>query len=395
MKSRGKVILGKTAGRSLRFGHPWIYKSLIKEADDGARAGELVDVFYEKGRFLGTGYFNEKSQIAIRLLTRREEPVDKEFFKRKIQAAFNFRKHFVRDTNAYRVISSEADELPGLIVDLYGETLVAQFLTLGMERLREIILEALREVVSPRGIYERSDSSSRRIEGLEERIGWIEQSCGDEVIIFEKNARFKVQFGQGHKTGFYLDQRDNRILLSELGLKGNVLDAFCGTGGFGIHLALTGCKVLGVDIQETVIGQARENRELNALSEDRLEFKTANVFDELRVLEGAGRKFDLVILDPPSFVKKKDALEGALSGTKEIILRAIKLLGEDGLLAVFSCSYHMDETLLMQTAMSAAQDTRKNLKIIKFLKQSVDHPISPFVPETYYLKGFLFQVTSL
>jgi len=353
-----------------------------------------VRVSLPGGRFFGIGYYNPRSEIALRLLTQKEEPIDKEFFKKRIQNALNFRKRIISDTNAFRLVSSEADGLPGLIIDRYDEVLVVQFLTLGMEHLREGVLQTLDETVPCRGIYERSDSGSRKIEGLEDKAGWLRQDCASETIIFEKNVKYKIRFGAGHKTGFYLDQRENRIFLGQLGIQGEVLDAFCYTGGFGLHLASGGSKVLAIDSQKEALSQAKENRELNGIDPSLLEFQEANVFDALKALEKERRKFNLVILDPPSFVKRKQAIEGALSGTKEILLRSMKILHEDGLLAVFSCSYHIDDNLLMQSAMSAAWDVRRTLKVLKFFKQSGDHPINPFIPETYYLKGFLFSVTS-
>ena len=387
-----KILLNKPRRDNPRLFHPWIYRSQIREVAGQAAPGDLVDVFSE-GRPLGVGYYNPASEITVRLLARSAEPVDKAFFVHKIKKALAFRQRFVKDTNAIRVISSEADGLPGLILDRYDETLVVQFLTLGMERLRLPVLDAIREVLpSSRGIYERSDSASRKIEGLESKTGWIEKSCGDEVTVFEKDVRYTVRFGEGHKTGFYLDQRENRFLFRELGMKGEVLDAFCYEGGFGLHLAASGCRVLGIDIQEEVIRRAKENRTLNGLGEDRLQLLTGNVFDELKKFEKESRRFDFVILDPPSFVKKKAALEGAFAGYKEILLRSMKILNPGGFLAIFSCSYHVDENLLMQASLGAAADTHRSLRVLKFLKQAADHPIDPFIPESYYLKGFLFEV---
>lgn len=392
--SKIKLQIQLKSKANLRPGHPWVYRSQISFVSDPLEKGGLAQVILSGGRFFGIGYYNPDSEISLRLLSQKDEAIDKEFFKKKIQAAMVLRKRLVNDTNAYRLISSEADGLPGLIVDQYGEILVLQILTLGMERLRPMLLEALDDAVPCRGIYERSDSSSRKIEGLEEKIGWIRQDCGGETVIHEKNVRYQIRFGEGQKTGFYLDQRDNRIAIAELGIRGEALDAFCYTGGFGLHLAASGCRVLGIDSQKEAISQAEENRKLNGIEPSLLQFQEANVFDALKGFEKEKRKFDLVILDPPSFVKRKDALEGALAGYKEILLRSMKILREDGLLAVFSCSYHVDDNLLMQTAMSAAWDVRKNLKVLKFFKQSADHPINPFIPETYYLKGFLFSVNS-
>ncbi len=391
-----KVILKKSPTERVRHWHPWIYRSQIKEAGESPVPGSLVDIYSSANRFIGTGYFNLKSEITVRILTKDKEPIDKNFLKRQIEKAGRFRQRVVSQTNAFRLISSEADGLPGLIVDRYAEILVVQFLTAGMESLRPLVLDVLEELMpDTRGIYERSDSSSRRLEGLEEKTGWIRQDCGADVLVSERGVNYRVLFEKGQKTGLYLDQRENRLLLRDLGAKEEVLDAFCYTGGFGLHLALAGCRVLGIDSQKEAIEQAEGNRALNHIPHENLVFKVGNVFDELRGFEKEKRKFDLVILDPPSFVKRKQELQGAVSGYKEIMLRGMKLLNEGGWLAVFSCSYHVDENLLMQIALSAAADVRKDLTLLRFMKQSSDHPIKPFIPETYYLKGFLFQVSSL
>ena len=346
----------------------------------------------ETGKFLATGYFNPQSEISVRILSRQDVPIDRQFIKERVVQALEFRRSSVTETNAYRVISSEADDLPGLILDRYGDVVVVQFLTLGMEKLRDRVIEAVEEVLAPKGIYERSDSGSRRLEGLEERVGWIQKSCGNEVVIIEKDLSFGLSLEAGHKTGFYLDQRENRLLLRDLHEKKEVLDAFCYEGAFGLHLAKKGCRVTAIDAQKDVIARAEVHRKNNHVSEEQLTFRVGNVFDELKAFEKEKKKFDLVILDPPSFVKKKSAVEGAVAGYKEILLRSMRLLNPHGRLAVFSCSYHVDENLLMQASLSAAADTRKNLRVLKFMKQSSDHPINPFIPETYYLKGFLFEV---
>lgn len=378
--------------RHPRPNHPWIYRSQIERAE-ATEPGALVRVLAGK-RLVGIGYSNPSSMITVRLLTRQEEAVDAAFFTRRIEQAVRYRRRYVRDADAYRLASSEADGLPGLIVDRYGEALVVQFLTLGMERLRETILSALRAVVPVKGIYERSDAPSRKMEGLEPRTGWIERNCGEEIEVREGVVRYGVRFGGGHKTGLYLDQRENRLALPAYVMPGEeALDAFCYEGGFGLHLAAAGCRVTGVDAQPDAIAAAEANRERNQVSSEKLSFVTANVFDYLKSAEREKRQFDLVVLDPPSFVRKKEALEGAISGFKEIALRSMKILKPEGRLAIFSCSYHVDDGTLMNIAQSAALDTRKNLRVLRFLKQSADHPVDPFIPETYYLKGFLFAVS--
>lgn len=391
------VLLRSDARGQARPGHPWIYKSQIQGERGSPKDGDLVRVLTGKRQFLGLGYFNGRSQITVRFLTRREETVDAQFFKAKIRDAAAYRERFVKDTNAYRVVSSEGDGLPGLVVDRYGDVLVVQFLTLGMERLREPLLEALRECIPSRGIYERSDAPSRRLEGLEERTGWIERSCGDEVEVYEREARFMLRFGEGHKTGLYLDQRENRLMIADfaaahMAAGGRVLDAFCYEGAFGLHLALKGFQVLGVDIQEEAVQRAQAHRALNGVDAERLSFRAGNLFGVLKAMDAAKERFDLIVVDPPSFVRSKDALEGALSGYKEILLRGFRILNPGGLLAVFSCSHHLDDGHLMQVSMSAAWDARRQIRLLKFLKQSMDHPINPFIPETVYLKGFLFTV---
>jgi 23S rRNA (cytosine1962-C5)-methyltransferase len=381
----------------VRYGHPWIYKSSILPVKHDLAPGDLVEVTDERRQSLGVGYFNPASEISIRLLSPRVQPIDKNFFKRRIVRALDSRRRFVSGSNAFRVISSEGDGLPGVIVDQYADVLVAQFLTKGADRLKPTVLDALREVFPDKGIYEKSDSASRRLEGLTEQSGWI---CGNPVEalqVQEGDIRFTIRFdAKGHKTGFYLDQRENRLYLRDVSPAGShVLDAFCYEGGFALHLAARGCHVLGIEIQEDAVRRAEEHRDRNGLSSESLRFEVGNAFDKLREYSKETAKFDLIILDPPSFVKKKSAVEGALAGYKEIALRAMNLLSEGGLLALFSCSYHVDESLLLQTAMAAAHDTRKGLTLVRTLKQSADHPINPFIPETYYLKGFLFQVFPL
>lgn len=378
--------------RHPRPNHPWIYRSQIEHAE-ATEPGAMVRVLSNK-RLVGIGYSNPASMITIRLLTRHDEAVDPAFFLRRIEQAARYRERYVRDTDAYRIVSSESDGLPGLIVDRYGDALVVQFLTLGMERLRETILDAIRKAIPSKGIYERSDAPSRKMEGLEPRTGWIEKGCGEEIEVREGAIRYGVRFGGGHKTGLYLDQRENRLTVPLFAMPGEeALDAFCYEGGFGLHLAAAGCRVTAVDAQADVIAAAEANRERNKISADKLSFVTANVFDYLKAAEREKRQFDLVVLDPPSFVRKKEALEGAISGFKEIALRSMKILKPEGRLAIFSCSYHVDDGTLMNVAQSAALDTRKNLRVLRFLKQSADHPVDPFIPETYYLKGFLFSVS--
>ncbi len=389
-----KIVLKRPPQGSLRAGHAWIYKNQIKEVLGSTAPGDLVDVVTETNRLLGRGYWNPRSEISIRLLTRQDELIDNKFVRRALEKAVIFRERVVSDTNAYRVVSSEADALPGLVVDRYAEVLTVQFLTLGMDRMRDWVVDALNEVLPNRGIFERSDTSSRGLEGLEEKVGWLRKDCEDEAVVYEKDIEMALFFGLGHKTGFYLDQRENRFLLRNWQKSGRVLDAFCYEAGFGLHLAKAGCQVTSIDIQKESIQRAEEHRKRNHLQASQLELKVENAFEALKEYGRRKEMFDLVILDPPSFAKQKTALANALSGYKEIVIRSMKILKETGALAIFSCAYHVDENLLMQVCMHAAADCKKNLRVLKFLKQAGDHPISPFIPETYYLKGFLLEVSS-
>lgn len=390
-----QIVLKKPPQGSLRPGHPWIYKNQAKETLGLPEPGDIVDVVTDSGRFLARGYWNPKSEIIVRAFARQPIDIDAPFFRSRIVAAREFRKKVVTDTNAFRLISSEADGLPGLIVDQYGEVLVLQILTLGMEKFKESIMGILNEEIPNRGIYEKSDVAVRQKEGLELRSGWIEQKCSDEVVVYERDVEFGMRFGEGHKTGLYLDQRENRLLLRDWVRPGDIaLDVFCNEGAFGLHLARAGCHVTGIEIQADAVKKAEEHRARNRIAPESYEILNENAFDALKSLERSKKLYDLIILDPPSFAKQKNALGGAMTGYKESLLRAFRLAKETGLVAVFSCAYYMDENLLMQVSLQAALDAKKTLKVLRFLKQSQDHPINPFIPETYYLKGFLFQVSS-
>ncbi len=392
--TKKQAILKRPPQGSLRYGHSWVYRNQLKEISADAEPGEILSIMTESGKFMGKAYWNPKSQISMRILTRREETVDEVFFRARFEKALDFRKKTVTDTNAFRVISSEADDLPGLIVDRYADVLVAQFLTLGMEKNKALIVPALQEVFPDCGIFERSDASSREMEGLKESVGWIEKKCAGETLIHEKDVEFAMRFGEGHKTGWYLDQRENRFLLRGMVTPDEeILDVFCYEGGFSLQFAKAGARVLAIDSQKDVISRAEEHRTRNKISPEALHFEVANAFEKLKELEKSGRKFDWIVLDPPSFVKQKSALSGALSGYKELLLRAFKMLKPEGKLAVFSCAYYLDDHFLMQVSMAAAQDAKRLIKILKFMKQASDHPINPFIPETYYLKGYLFQVS--
>jgi 23S rRNA (cytosine1962-C5)-methyltransferase len=387
-----RIVLQSGKRGRIAYGHPWIYRSQIKDVSQGS-PGQVYDVFSPGGRFLGRGYYNPKSEIAVRLLTEKEEAIDEGFFERRVEEALAFRRAYVRDTNAYRIVFSESDALPGLIIDSYSDHVVFQILTLGMEVHRDLLIEVMRSCVGPKFIFEKSDVPSRRLEGLEAVKRWWGEEGQAEIEISEGEVKFLVDIEGGHKTGFYLDQRESRQAIRGFAEGKRVLDCFSYTGGFALYAALHGAReVVGIDIHESQITLAKRNARLNGIPEERIDFRIANAFDALKEFDKSNEKFDVVILDPPSFVKHKNGLEGALSGYKEINLRAMRILNEGGILATFSCSGHMDEELFLQVVLDAAFDTKRNLKVLRRCGQSLDHPIDPFIPQTSYLKGFIVEV---
>lgn len=390
-----RVRLKKGKDKRLLLGHPWVYRVDIDAVRGPAAPGDIVLVENHRGKPLGLGYYNPLSAIAVRLLTPNpEEAIDTAFFARRIEKALEIRLRLFKDgaTDAFRVVFAEADFLPGLIVDTFGTLLVVQFLTLGMEKRRHEVLEALKEVLRPEGIYERSDVDVRRKEGLEERTGWLYGEGDTRVLIRENSLSFLVDVARGQKTGHFLDQRENRKALSRYVQGARVLDCFTYTGGFGIHAAVSGAReVVGIDVSEWAITVAWENARLNGV-EGRMRFFTADVFDALREFSKRGERFDLVVLDPPAFVKGKEALEGALRGYKDINLFAMKLLPPGGILVTASCSHHMSEELFLEVLESAARDARRRLQILERRGQAQDHPVLLGYPESFYLKCFILRV---
>jgi 23S rRNA (cytosine1962-C5)-methyltransferase len=379
--------------RRVAAGHPWVYATEVAAIEGEFAPGDLVRVVDARGRFLGRGYANPASQILVRLLTRDpEERVDRDFFRRRIAAALEYRRRVAPGAEACRLVFGEADFLPALIVDRFGPYLVLQTLALGMERFKDLLVEVLVELLQPRGIYERNDVNVRLLEGLELRTGHLYGDFDPLVTFVEHGLRFAADLARGQKTGFFLDQRENRLALKDLAPGARVLDAFCYSGAFALHAALFGAReVVGVDIAPAAVDLAAEHARLNGLA-DRCRFYVANAFDELRRLAAAQEKFDLVILDPPAFTKSKEALPGAVRGYKEINLRAMKLLRPGGFLVTCSCSYHLDEASFLEVVMAAAADAGRVLRLVELRRQARDHPILPAAPETYYLKCAVFQV---
>jgi 23S rRNA (cytosine1962-C5)-methyltransferase len=379
-------------GREERLagGHLWIYASEIRAADGPLAAGDLVDVRAADRTFIGRGYLSPRSTIAVRLLTRRKEAIDEEFFRRRLAEAVALRRAVVTETTAYRLVYSEGDALPGLIVDRYADVLVVQTLTAGMARQEARFVRLLQELLAPAAVYARNDAPGRRLEGLPLSSGLLAGEAPAVQEIAESGLRFRADLLGGQKTGFYLDQRENRRAVAAYA-RGAVLDAFCYTGGFALHAARAGATVRGVDSSPEAVAAAAAHAQLNGLAE-RCTFQAGNAFDVLRALAKEGPRFDVVILDPPAFAPRKAALTQAAAGYKEINLRALKALRPGGILVSCSCSYHVSEELLIALVAEAAQDAHRRVRLLEARSQARDHPVHPGMPETRYLKCLIVEV---
>ena len=384
------VTLRKTRETRFRGGHPWIYASEIEKVEGAFENGDIVDVCDFRGKFLGRGFYNPLSQISLRVLTRNDEPCDRAFFERRVRDAWEYRK-LLCDPMSCRLIYSESDFLPGLVVDKFADVLVLQSLSLGIERIKDMLCDILMDVVRPAGIWERSDVPVRRLEGLEQTTGLLRGEVPDVVEIQENGIRFLVDVKRGQKTGFFLDQKQNRAAIAPLCAGARVLDCFCHNGSFSLHAAKYGAaSVLGVDISEEALEVARQNAKLNGF--DNVTFETHNCFDLLRELTDAGEHYDLVILDPPAFTKNKAAVQSALRGYKEINLRGLKLTRPGGFLVTCSCSQHVLPEMFQDVICQAARDAKKRIRLVEYRTQGYDHPILPQSIETKYLKTMILQV---
>ncbi len=384
------VSLRKTRETRVRGGHPWIYASEIEKVDGAFENGDIVDVQDFRGKFIGRGFYNPQSQISLRILTRNDEPCDRAFFAKRIQEAWDYRK-LMCDPDSCRLIYSESDFLPGLVVDKYGDVLVLQSLSLGIERIKDMIADLLMEIVQPMGIWERSDVPVRRLEGMEQTTGLLRGEVPNLVEMKENGIIFGVDVKNGQKTGFFLDQKENRAAIAPFCKDARVLDCFCHNGSFSLHAAAFGAKdVLGVDISEEALVVARENAKRNNLTNVR--FEAHNCFDLLRELTDANEKFDVVILDPPAFTKNKAALQSALRGYKEINLRGLKLVRPGGFLVTCSCSQHVLTDMFQNMVNEAARDAKKRIRLVEYRTQGKDHPLLPQSIETKYLKTMILQV---
>ena len=384
----GKV--NKRGADRVRQGHLWIYQSDLVDVD--AEGGSIITVKDERGNFIGQALFSDSSQIALRFLTQSKEDIDREWWRRRITEAAA-RRHIPPDTNAYRLIYSEGDLLPSLIVDRYDEVLVVQTLSQGTDALKPLLIEILIEEFNPRAVIERNDARVRELEGLPLLAGTVYGVAPEELEILQHGLRFQVEPLGGQKTGSFLDQRENRLAAraaAQTTNKTRALDCFTFNGAFALHLAQVCENVIGLDISADAVAAARRNAELNAL--DNVEFREANVFDALREMETVGERFDVIVLDPPAFAKNRASLKAAIRGYKEINLRALKLLNPGGVLVTCTCSYHVSEELFLEILAQAAIDARRRLQIMEKRMQATDHPVLSGMPETYYLKCVIARV---
>lgn len=371
-------------------GHPWIFRSDIARSKGDPQPGDTVRVTASNGRFLAMAVYNPASQIALRILSRRDEPIDDAFIYGRVKRAVDYRRRFA-DLRSCRLIFAESDGLPAIIVDSFGDVLSLQCLCLGMEKYKEAICDALMELLHPQGIYERGDVPVRELEGLPLVTGTLRGQVPDKVMIEENGVKFWVDVKNGQKTGFFLDQKENRAAIAPFVRDAEVLDCFTHTGSFALHAAKFGARhVTGVDISEFACQCARENAALNGFQQ--VDFVAANAFDFLKEQCAAGAQYDVVILDPPAFTKTRHNLEAAGRGYKEINLRGLKLVKNGGYLVTCSCSQHMLPGAFRDVVLSAAQDARVRLFQVEYRTQGRDHPILPAAPETQYLKCGIYRV---
>ena len=370
-------------------GHPWVFRSDIARVEGDFTPGDIVSVYSSKGKFLAKAFYNPQSQISLRIMSLHDEPIDRAFIFRRVKEAVDYRRTFA-DLRSCRLIFAESDRLPALIADSFGDVLVLQCLALGMERFKQDVVDALVEEVHPQGIYERSDVPVRRLEGLEQLTGVMYGTVPDRVEMVENGVHFWVDVKEGQKTGFFLDQKYNRLAVARLAKGRRVLDCFTHTGSFALNAARGGAEhVTAVDVSESAVAMARENARRNGL-EDRMDFAAADVFDLLPEVKKG--EYDFIILDPPAFTKSRKTVGRAEKGYKEINLRALKALPRGGYFATASCSHFMPSELFVKMLRSAAQDANVELRQIEARQQAPDHPILWNVPETDYLKFYILQV---
>lgn len=391
------VTLKKGEGRTIKAGGMWIYDNEISNIMGAFKNGDIVIIHDFDGYPMGKGFINQNSKIRIRLMTRNyKQEIDRSFLRKRVKDAWEYRKKTV-DTRSCRIIFGEADFLPGLVIDKFSDVLVVESLALGIDRFKVQIVELLKEVLSEdgievKGVYERSDARVRVNEGMERFKGFIGEEFDTNVEIIENGVKYIVDVKDGQKTGFFLDQKYNRLAIQKLCKDARVLDCFTHTGSFALNAGIAGAKeVTGVDASQLAVDQAAENAKLNGL-EKKVTFQCQDVFELLPELEARGEKFDVVILDPPAFTKSRNSVKNAVKGYREINLRAMKLVKDGGFLATCSCSHFMSYELFTETINQAARNVRKRLRQVEFRTQAPDHPILWAADESYYLKFYIFQV---
>ena len=373
-------------------GHLWVYAGHIAEVRGEPAAGDVVDIISPNGKFFARGLYNPQSKIQVRLLTFEEVPISESFWRGRVAQAIRLRQRIVSDTSAYRLLYGEADLLPGLIVDRYNDVLVMQTLSYGMDRRKEMLADFLCEEAGVGRIYVRNDAKSRRLEGLPLEKGFIRGGGDTRVEVREGPARFLVDIERGQKTGWFCDQRENRLAAAGLAAEADVLDVFCHTGAFDTHAALRGARsVEGLDVSQDALELAREHAVLNKV-DDRCSYQVADAFDEMRRLEGRGRHYDVVMLDPPAFARSRQAVPRALIGYKDINLLGMRLTKQEGFLVTSSCSHHVSEHEFWIAIRSAARDANRQVRLVEQRGQASDHPILAAMPETRYLKCFILQI---
>lgn len=398
METLPTVLLKPGEADRIVAGHPWVYHSSILRLTHTPADGEIVQVKDHRQRFLGVGFFNSKSKINVRVLSPDRVDIDQRFFEQRIRAALAVRQKHLPGATSFRIVNAESDFLSGLIVDKYEDVLVVQISALGMDKRKATILAVLQKLLSPRAILERSDVASRKFEGLEESNGRLAGELVGPIFVNLNGLRFEADLAAGHKTGLYLDQQVNYLAVSRFAQGAQVLDCFSFLGGFGLHAARAGAaQVHLLDQSESAVQASLRNAGANGLK-DKCSAEAVNVFDWFKAQTKTGPhekllpKFDLIVLDPPSFTRNRAAVPDALRGYKELHVRALKLLKPGGTLATFCCSHHVNASLFQDTVLSAAFDTRKVLRRVAAYTQSPDHPVIPMIPETEYLKGFAFEL---
>ena len=384
------ITLKKNEDRRITNGHLWAFSNEIGKIEGEMQAGDIVEIRNHAGKSLGIGFYNPHSLIAFRLLSRQHEEIDFQFFRKRIESALALRRKLYPNSETFRLVHGEGDFLPGLIIDKYNDHISIQTFSYGMDRRLTLICDVLESILQPKGIYERNEAQIRLLEGLDQKKGVLRGTV-DESTISEYGLKFSVDLVEGQKTGFFLDQRENRRAIRRYCRGARVLDCFCNDGGFGIHAAFADAQeIIGIDISETAVERANENAKLNGL--ERVHFLAGDAFEYLKHTLETKQKFDMIVLDPPSFAKNKRTVLNAKRGYREIHEKAFSLLHEGGILATASCSHHIYEATFLEIINDAARTTGRTIQLLEWHGAAPDHPVLPAMPETRYLKFGIFRV---